>query len=310
MNERIPLLIDTDPGVDDALALLMAFADTRHEVVGLTIAAGNVGLRHTVANALKVCEVAGRDDVPVFPGCDRPLLHPSPDAANVHGADGLGDAGLAPAARGAESRHAAEAIIELSHRHAGRLLLVALGPLTNIALALRLDPTLPSRIGRLVVMGGAVTGHGNITPTAEFNVFFDPEAAHIVFEAFPRFDLADWEATVAHGFLHDDVERWLAAPGPVAAFYEAVSRHTRRWSEDARGDRWFCADALAMAMALRPDGVVEAPERPGEVVLGHSPARGATLVDWQRQLGRPDRARILLRYDQAAFEARVSEALA
>ena len=310
MDERIPLLIDTDPGVDDALALLMAFADIRHEVVGLTIAAGNVGLHHTVANALKVCEVAGRDDVPVFPGCDRPLLHPSPDAAYVHGADGLGDAGLAPAARGAESRHAAEAIIELSHRHAGRLLLVALGPLTNIALALRLDPSLPSRIARLVVMGGAVTGHGNITPSAEFNVFFDPEAAHIVFEAFERFDLSDWEATVAHGFLHDDVERWLAAPGQVAAFYEAVSRHTRRWSEDARGDRWFCADALAMAMALRPDGVVEAAERPVEVVLGHSPARGATLVDWQRQLGRPDRARILLRYDQEAFEARVREALA
>lgn len=310
MDGRIPLLIDTDPGVDDALALLMAFADPRHEVVGLTIAAGNVGLRHTVANALKICEVAGRDDVPVFPGCDRPLLHPSPDAANVHGADGLGDAGLAPAARGAEARHAAEAIMELSHRHAGRLLLVALGPLTNIALALRLDPTLPSRIARLVVMGGAVTGHGNITPTAEFNVFFDPEAAHIVFEAFGRFDLSDWEATVAHGFLHDDVERWLAAPGPVAAFYEAVSRHTRRWSEDARGDRWFCADALAMAMALAPEGVVEAAERPVAVVLGHSPARGATLVDWQRQLGRPDRARILLRYDQAAFEGRVREALA
>ena len=310
MDERIPLLIDTDPGVDDALALLMAFADPRHEVVGLTIAAGNVGLGHTVANALKVCEVAGRTDVPVFPGCDRPLLHPSPDAANVHGADGLGDAGLPPAARGAEARHAAEAIIELSHRHAGRLLLVALGPLTNIALALRLDPGLPSRVARLVVMGGAVTGHGNITPSAEFNVFFDPEAAHIVFGAFERFDLADWEATVAHGFLHQDVEAWLAAPGPVAAFYEAVSRHTRRWSEDARGDRWFCADALAMAMALAPGGVLEAAERPVEVVLGHSPARGATLVDWQRQLGRPDRARILLRYDQAALEARVRGALA
>src|SRR5690606_21812885 len=114
MDERIPLLIDTDPGVDDALALLMAFADPRHEVVGLTIAAGNVGLRHTVANALKVCQVAGRDEVPVFPGCDRPLLHPAPDAANVHGADGLGDAGLPAATRGAEARHAAEAIIALS----------------------------------------------------------------------------------------------------------------------------------------------------------------------------------------------------
>src|SRR5690606_31582098 len=222
MDERIPLLIDTDPGVDDALALLMAFADPRHEVVGLTIAAGNVGLQHTVANALKLCEVLGRDDVPVFAGCDRPLLHPAPDAANVHGRDGFGDVGLAPATRGAEPRHAAEAIIELSHRYDGRLLLVALGPLTNVALALRLDPTLPSRVARLVVMGGAVTGRGNITPSAEFNVFFDPEAAHIVFEAFERFDLCDWEATIAHGFLHADVERWLAAPGPVAAFYEAV----------------------------------------------------------------------------------------
>ncbi|MEN1941629.1 nucleoside hydrolase [Luteimonas sp. MJ246] len=310
MDEPIPLLIDTDPGVDDALALLMAFADPRHEVVGLTIAAGNVGLGHTVANALKLCEVLGRDDVPVFAGCDRPLLHPAPDAADVHGRDGYGDAGLAPATRGAESRHAAEAIIELSHRHAGRLLLVALGPLTNIALALRLDPTLPSRVARLVVMGGAVTGHGNITPSAEFNVFFDPEAAHIVFGAFERFDLCDWEATLVHGFLHADVERWLAAPGPVAAFYEAISRHTRLWSADARGERWHSADSLAMAMALRPDGILEAQERPVEVVLGQSAARGATLVDWQRQQGRPDRARILLRYDQAAYEALVRDALA
>ncbi|HEY4528956.1 MAG TPA: nucleoside hydrolase [Luteimonas sp.] len=310
MDERIPLLIDTDPGVDDALALLMALADTRHDVVGLTIAAGNVGLDHTVANALRICEVAGRGDVPVFPGCDRPLLHAAPDAANVHGTDGLGDAGLPPATRRAEDRHAAEAIIALSHEHAGRLLLVALGPLTNIALALRLDPTLPSRVARLVVMGGAVTGHGNITPSAEFNVFFDPEAAHIVFGAFERFDLADWEATVAHGFLHADVDRWLAAPGPVAAFYDAVSRYTRRWSEDSRGERWYCADALAMAMALRPDRVVEAVERPVEVVLGHTAARGMTVVDWQRQLGRPDRVRILLRYDREALEAQVRGALA
>ncbi len=87
---KIPLLIDTDPGVDDALAILMAFNDPRHEVVGLTIAAGNVGLRHTVRNALKLCEVTGRDDVPVFAGTPEPLLHPAPDAADVHGNDGFG----------------------------------------------------------------------------------------------------------------------------------------------------------------------------------------------------------------------------
>src|SRR3546814_7018732 len=117
--------------------------------------------------------------------------------------------------------------IWLSHEHAGRLVLVALGPLTNVALALKLDPTLPGRIARLVVMGGAVTCRGNITPAAEFNVYFDPEAAHIVFEAFPRFDLADWEATVAHGLHHDSVVEWLRGGGEVAAFSERTSRKTR-----------------------------------------------------------------------------------
>ena len=307
---KISLLIDTDPGVDDALALLMAFGDRAHDIVGLTVAAGNVGLRHTVANALKLCDVAGRDDVPVFAGCAQPLLHAAPDAAYVHGQDGFGDTGYAPSPRAPEAEHAALAILRLSHEHAGRLLLVALGPLTNLALALKLDPTLPQRIDRLVVMGGAVTAHGNITPAAEFNVYFDPEAARIVFEAFPRFDLADWEATLAHGLPHADVEAWLGADSDRARFYEGISRQTRRWSANRRGDRWFAADALAMAWALAPQGARERVERPVEVCLDHGPARGATVVDWNRQTGRPDAARILLGYDQAAFEALIRGALA
>ncbi|MGH8032011.1 MAG: nucleoside hydrolase [Luteimonas sp.] len=309
MANKIPLLIDTDPGVDDALALLMAFDDAHHEVVGLTIAAGNVGLPHTVANALKLCEVAGRDDIPVFAGCAAPLLHPSPDAGYVHGQDGFGDVGYAPARRTAQTEHAAQAILRLSHAHAGKLLLVALGPLTNLAVALKLDPTLPERIGRLVVMGGAVTGHGNITAAAEFNIYFDPEAAHIVFAAFARFDLADWEATVAHGLPHDEVLRWLQAGGDAATFYECISRKTREWSAERRGDRWHSADALAMAYALQPDGALETVERPISVALGGAPSRGSTVVDWQRQTGTADRARILMRYDQARFEAMVRRAL-
>src|SRR5690606_37567145 len=134
-----------------------------------------------------------------------------PDAAEVHGRDGFGDTGYRPAAGTAAQEHAALAILRLSHVHAGRLLLVALGPLSNLALALSLDPTLPQRVARLVVMGGAVTSRGNVTPAAEFNIHFDPEAARIVFAGFPRFDLADWEATVAHGLPHDEVEDWLAA---------------------------------------------------------------------------------------------------
>ena len=310
---RIPLLIDTDPGVDDALALLMAFADMqsesgRHEVVGLTIAAGNVGLDHTVANALKLCEVCGVD-VPVFVGAAEPLLHPARDAAYVHGRDGFGDTGYAPAARRAEAEHAALAILRLSHAHAGRLLLVALGPLTNLALALKLDPTLPTRVARCVVMGGAVSAHGNITPAAEFNIAFDPEAAHIVLSAF-RVELADWEAVVAHGVPHAATERWLAADSPRARFYAGISAHTRAWARAGRGERWHVADALAMALALQPEGALELRERPLAVELDGRHTRGATVVDWNRQDGGADNAAILMRYDQARFEAMIAAALA
>lgn len=310
MQRRTPLLIDTDPGVDDALAILMAFADPAHDVVGLTVAAGNVGLQHTVANALKLCEVAGREDVPVFPGAASPLLHAAPHAAFVHGEDGFGDAGYTPAARAAEAEHAALAILRLSHEHAGRLLLVALGPLTNVALALRLDPTLPERVARLVVMGGAVTGHGNMTPAAEFNVHFDPEAAHVVFSAFPRVELADWEAVLRHGFPHAAFEDWLRAGTPQARFYEAISAHTRRWAAGHRGDRWHSADALAMAFALDPAGATELLDRPLAVELAGTATRGATLVDWDRRGGAPDNVAILMAYDQGRFEARVRDALA
>jgi purine nucleosidase len=309
MNQRIPLLIDTDPGVDDALAILMAFNDPRHEVVGLTIAAGNVGLRHTVANALKLCEVVGTS-TPVYAGCAEPLLHPARDAAYVHGHDGFGDTGYRPAARQPESEHAALAILRLSHEYAGRLLLVALGPLTNLAVALKLDPTLPSRVARCVVMGGAVTGHGNITPAAEFNIAFDPEAAQIVFSAFPSIDLSDWEATLEHALLDTDVDRWLAADSPRARFYEAISRQTRAWAGERRGNRWASADSLAMAYALAPEGALETAERPLAVEMEGRQTRGATIVDWRREGGGRDNVRILQRYDQARFEGLVEAALA
>ena len=312
MNDKLPLLIDTDPGVDDALALLMAFDAPRHEVVALTIAAGNVGLKHTVANALKLCEVA-EVDIPVFAGCDAPLLHAAPDASYVHGRDGFGDIGYAPAAKQAEAEHAALAIIRLSHAHAGRLVVCMLGPLTNLAVALKLDPTLPQRIGRIVVMGGAVTGQGNTTPTAEFNIGFDPEAAWVVFEAFAAagkiVEVADWEAVIRHGFLHTDVEVWLRADHPRARFYEAISRRTREWSAGLRGERWHAADALAMALVVAPDDAVTLERRPLRVELNGVETRGATVVDWGRRSGRADSAELLMAYDQAAFEGLIRQAL-
>jgi|SRR4249919_1686698 len=311
MNEskrKIPLLIDTDPGVDDALALLMAFEDPDHQLLGLTIAAGNVGLKHTVANALKLCEIAGVD-MPVYAGCPVPLVHEAEDAAYVHGLDGFGDTNYSPAARQPEAEHAALAIIRLAKQYEGELLLVTLGPLTNLALALRLDPALPSRIARLVVMGGAVTGLGNTSIPAEFNIAFDPEAADIVFRAFPRFDLVDWEAVLRHGFLHTDFEDWLARGDARAHFYDGISRKTREWSEGKRGAHWHSADALAMVAALAPGGITRREVRPIRVETEGRLSRGATPVDWSQRTGQAANAGIVMDYDQAAFEARIRACL-
>jgi len=301
------LLIDTDPGVDDALAILMAHAHA--DVAGLTVTAGNVGIAHTLRNALKLVEVIG-GETSVFGGCGEPLVRPAEDAAFVHGNDGFGDTGYATVTRAAHCEHAVTAILRLSHELSGQLTLVALGPLTNIALALRLDPTLPARIARLVVMGGAVNGRGNTQRVpAEFNIGFDPEAAHIVFSSWPRFDLVDWEATVRHGLDFDAMQAWLAAGDTRARFYEAISRKTRDWTRANGRPRLLCADALAMAVALAPDLVTESAERHVGIELDGALTRGATVVDWDGRLGRPINARIVLAVDQARFEALVRAAL-
>ncbi|MDE2256216.1 MAG: nucleoside hydrolase [Xanthomonadaceae bacterium] len=305
MPHKLPILIDTDPGVDDALAILMAH---RHaDVVGLGIAAGNVGLAHTTANALKLVETIGAT-TPVFAGCAQPLVAPPPEsAAFVHGRDGFGDTGYLPGARRADGEPAALAILRLAREHAGKLVIVALAPLTNLALALRLDPDLPSRVARLVVMGGAVTGRGNTSVAAEFNIGFDPEAASIVFAAWPQIELVDWELTTRHGIGFDTIARWCAADDPRARFFDAISRKTRAWSQ-ARGRRQLMlADPLAMAVALQPELVTRTQEHHVDIAL-HGAARGATLVDWENRSGRAPNARIVADVEQAGFEALAASA--
>jgi len=308
MIKKIPLLIDTDPGVDDALALLMAFNSPSHDIKALTIAAGNVGLQHTVANALKLCEVA-QVNIPIYAGCPVPLVHAAEDAAYVHGMDGFGDIGYTASTQKPEQEHAVQAIIRLSKEYEGELVLITLGPLTNIALALRLDPELPKRIKRVVVMGGAVTGQGNTSISAEFNIAFDPEAAKVTFEAFPMMDIIDWEAVLRHGFLHSDFESWLTDGDHRAAFYDAISRKTRAWSEGKRGLHWHSADALAMVAALYPESIEKLETRFITIDTGQSLSRGATPVDWAQRSGKTANARILTTYPQALFESKIRAAL-
>lgn len=305
---RTQLLIDTDPGVDDALAILMAHAHA--DVVALTVAAGNVGLEHTVANALKLVELVGAT-TPVHAGCATPLVLPAADASFVHGRDGFGDIGYAPAAARASSEHAANAMVRLARERPGQLTLVALGPLTNLALALRLEPQLPTLIRRLVVMGGAVSGRGNFerVPT-EFNIGFDPEAAHVVFAQWPQFELVDWEACVRHALPFERYDALLAAGGGMARFYGRIAATARAFNAANGRGGMVVADALAMAVALAPDLVRSAQARHVGVELAGSLTRGATVVDWDARCGRAANARIVLEVDQAGFEAMVARGLA
>jgi inosine-uridine nucleoside N-ribohydrolase len=305
--EKMKLFIDTDPGVDDALAILMAHGHA--DVLGLSIAAGNVGLDHTVANALKLVETIGAT-TPVYAGCATPLVVPAEDAGFVHGRDGFGDTGYFPAARAAETEHAVSALLRLSHEHAGALTVVATAPLTNLALALRLDPTLPQRIARLVVMGGAVTGRGNTGRIpAEFNVGFDPEAAHVVFSGWPRFTLVDWELTMRHGIEFERMQDWLDAGDARARFYAAILRKTWDWSRARGRSRLLLADPLAMAVALEPDIVRRAEDHHVGVELSGALSRGATVTDWEDRGGAAANARIVLEVDQLRFERLIAQAL-
>jgi purine nucleosidase len=185
-----------------------------------------------------------------------------------------------------------------------------LAPLTNLALALKLDPTLPQRVKRLVVMGGAVTGHGNTGRVpAEFNVGFDPEAAHIVFEGFPDFDLVDWELTLRHAFDEAEFDTWLAQGDRRAAFFGRVFQVARETNRRSGRRGIIAADALAMAVAIDPSVAVRSERRHVGVELDGRLTRGATVVDWANRLKLPARANVVLELDQAKFAAMVRRAL-
>ncbi len=302
------LLIDTDPGVDDALAILMACQHARVEA--LTVAAGNTGLEHTLRNACRLVDLH-QATTPVFGGCSGPLVQaPAEDAAHVHGMDGFGDAGLPQAVHAPSEEHAAQALVRLTREAPGELTLVALAPLTNLALAVRLDPGLPARVGRLVIMGGAVNAHGNMSNgPAEFNIGFDPEAAHVVFDAFDHFDLVDWELVVRQAIDTTCFDGWLAGGDERAAFFARISSKSRSYNARLGRQGIIAADAAAMAVALDEAVISASIERPVTVELDGRHTRGMTVVDWEGRSGRSGNARIVTGMHQDGFEALVAAAL-
>ncbi len=285
-----PFLIDTDPGVDDALAILMCFAAPDIQVHALTVLGGNVALHDTVRNACRLADHARTKNpshpVKVYAGVGRPFIGASPDAAFVHGADGFGGADLAEPTTQPEPLHAALAIIEAANRFTGELEILALGPLTNIALALALDPSLPSKVKRLVIMGGAVTAKGNITAFAEFNIAVDPESAQSVLTGWPNAELVDWEATLNNAPSIAETESWLASSSANAKLMDAISRKTLAFhlsiadSDLGYAAEWTWADPLAAFVAIQPERCSF--KRFGVEIVMQGAARGATLLDQRK----------------------------
>ena len=268
---------------------------------------GNVGLEHTVRNALTITEVI-EQDIPVYAGCGHPLVSFQEDAAEVHGSDGLGGSGHVPKRRTAEAEHASVALVNMVNAEPNEFTLIGLGPLTNIAVALKLDAELPNKIKRFVIMGGAVTGHGNTSNiSAEFNIYHDPEAAHVVFEAWAQagklIEVLDWEATMRHAIDGKVIDSWASIDNPRAQFFNDVTSHTLKMTREYFGrDSLYGPDPQAMCVALEPDIVTRSEDHYLVVATEGEYTRGQTVVDWYNRTGKPINARIVLEIDRDRYQ--------
>ena len=294
MSEPVPVILDVDTGTDDALALAYAVASPRIDLVAVTAVAGNVGVDKTTANSLSVLDWLGAGDVPVHRGASRPLVRPHQDASYFHDEDGLGGARLPSSTRSIGADRGPAALIRLGRQHPGLLTLVALGPLTNLAIALNVEPALPELLKSVVVMGGTFTVPGNTTPAAEFNIFVDPEAAEQVFSApFSNLTVVGLDVTERVALTRDDWDAVTAADSlPASA---SLLREVGKFAFSQLGrDQFSLHDPLAVAVASDPTLVdtrdlaiaVDAvePDRGRTRIVGPGTVRVASSVDAQRAL--------------------------
>jgi purine nucleosidase len=291
----LPIIIDTDPGQDDAVAILLALAapDTL-SIAAITAVCGNVAVNQTTANVLRICDLARRADVPVHRGADRPLVFALETAEFVCGPDGLAGASLPPPSRAATPGHAVDAIIAcLRQAPADGVTLCALGPLTNIALAIRLAPDILPRISRVVMMGGAI-GLGNMTPAAEFNMYADPHAAAIVFgcgRPIVQFGLGVTLQAIA---THEQVARIGALASATGAAVHGMLTRPRPGGLGSVGHPMH--DPCVIAWLLWPD-LFAGRDCHVTIETGEGPLRGRTTIDWHGRLRRPSNIHVIERVD-------------
>src|SRR5271165_5814473 len=245
-------LIDTDVASDDAVALIMALRAPDVRVAAITTVAGNVEVQQATRNALYVAELCGAD-VPVYAGAEKPLLRLYQNATWFHGRDGLGDHNYPPPRRSPEKSHAVDAMIAVIEANPG-VVLVSLGPLTNVALALCKRPNIASNVSRCVVMGGAPCCEGNVTPAAEYNIWVDPEAARIVLRSALPIELVGWQTSRGDAVLQEnDIARIQGLNTELARFAIECNSHARKaFLEQTGEDGISLPDPIAMSVALDP----------------------------------------------------------
>lgn len=306
------IIIDTDPGQDDAVAILLALASPEEiEVLGITAVAGNVPLALTQRNARMICELAGRPDIHVFAGCDRPLGRDLVTAEHVHGKSGLDGPVLPDPQMPLQDRHAVDFIIDtLRAEPSGSVTLCPLGPLTNIAMAMEKAPDIIPRIRQIVLMGGAYFQVGNITPAAEFNIYVDPQAARIVFRA--GVPLVVMPLDVTHKVLvtAERNDRFRALGTPVGVAVAQMTEFFERFDKEKYGSLGApLHDPCVTAWLIRPD-LFTGRHVNVEIETRSELTMGMTVADWWRVTTRAPNALFMGDVDAEGFFALLTERLA
>ncbi|MFT4021276.1 MAG: nucleoside hydrolase [Acinetobacter sp.] len=309
-NTATKIIIDTDPGQDDAVAILLALASPELEVLGITTVAGNVPLDLTRVNARKVCELAGRTDIKVFSGCDRPLKKALVTAENVHGKTGLDGIELPEPTMPLQAQHSVDFLIETFRNAPEKTITIcSLGPMTNTAQALLKAPDIASRIQKIVLMGGGFFEGGNITPSAEFNMFVDPDAAKVVFAA--GIPLTVIPLDVTHQALTSKawVDGLRAMPNRVGPAVAAWTDFFERYDMEKYGSEGApLHDPCVIAYMLKPElfsgRVINV-----EIETDSPLTAGATVADWWRVTDRAANAEFLNTLDRDGLFTLLSERL-
>lgn len=303
----LSLVIDTDTASDDAVALLLAARAPEATIRAITLVGGNVPLALTQRNAIVTLDLCGVTDVPVYVGLATPLVRPLETAQDVHGSDGMGGAALPEPSRGADPGHAVDHLRRIATDEPGVHTLVTLGPLTNIATALLLDPDLLTRFRHTYLMAGSPDGVGNVDVSGEYNTWADPEAAAIVFAAPGVKTMVGWNISRLFAVVRPEEEARLRTCGPLGEFCSDINVDVAKFCHEVTGLPGFdLPDPVTMAVALDPSIITDATDEAIAIGL-HGPSRGGIHLDRRAEAPEPS-CRVVWAVDEAAFKQRLFDA--